>query len=531
VHIRPTREIEKALETANEAYLSGLHRIPGKTIITGSLRISIWRLSLPLLLIGVCAATVDLVHVQCAGYLSTKAQAIIGICDQLMLMAVMALASLSTAITASISKLSPLSDDQKLSSSFADALKVSLLVGIVLAAIVFFAGPFALIPFSGCVESCDLTRVEGERYLRFAALSLIPISIFGAINAFFLGTGRSAPQLITILTMALIDSIGSYLLMTNASTVKSLGISSIAISTLSASVVALIAGAILLATSPKKVHLKSLLSAQLGSGWDMLKRSIPATLQDNGWAASAFVLYIVLGMLPQPADVVAALNTGQRIEALIQAPLAALASAVLVVVGQNLGAKRAKRAWRATMIATLCGCALMLLAGVLLFFFAEQMASFGNNSESTRPFVAQYLRIAALGLSFVGLETILTGSLQACEDTKFPLLIGFICSWAISIPFTYILAITFHMESQGAWIALLIANLVAGLAMLARFTVRPEWKAHTDAKEGAAVTTDESAHDDSSAKSSIVPSQRPCVEIAIPYASSEPPANPPEPQN
>lgn len=507
MHIRPTREIERALETANETYLSGRHRVPGKTIITGSLRISIWRLSLPLLLIGMCTAMVDLVHVQCAGFMSTKAQAIIGVCDQIMLMAIMALASLSTAIAASISKIAPSCDDQQLSSGFADALKISFLVGIALAAVVYFGGQFALIPFSGCVESCDQTLAQGGRYLRFAALSLVPISIFGAINAFFLGTGRGLPQLITILTMALIDSFGSYFLMTNSSMTKSLGISGIAISTLSASVVALVVGMILLATSSTRVHLSSLLSAKLGSGWDMLKRSIPATLQDNGWAASAFVLYIVLGMLSQPADVVAALNTGQRIEALIQAPLAALASAVLVVVGQNLGANRARRAWRATMIATLCGCALMLLAGVLLFVFAEQIASFGNNSESTRPFIAQYLRIAAFGLSFVGLETILTGSLQACEDTKFPMLIGFACSWAISIPVAYVLAITFHMQSQGAWIALLVANLVAGLAMLARFAVRPEWKKHEDVHESnAGIEVD----------ASKAPSQRPCLEISIP---------------
>jgi Na+-driven multidrug efflux pump len=177
----------------------------------------------------------------------------------------------------------------------------------------------------------------------------------------------------------------------------------------------------------------------------------------------------------------------------------------------------------------------MLLAGVLMFVFADQIASFGNNSESTRPFVAQYLRIAAFGLSFVGLETILTGSLQACEDTKFPLLIGFICSWAISIPVTYVLAITFHMQSQGAWIALLVANLVAGLAMLARFAVRPEWKKHTNEKElAAAVAGDASAQEpnDSSAEPSAVPSQRPCVEIAIPeYATAEIPINPAEPPN
>lgn len=508
MHIRPTREIEKALENATEVYLSGRHRIAGQTIITGSLRISIWRLSLPLLLIGVCTATVDLVHVQCAGVLGTKSQAIIGVCDQIMLMAIMALASLSTAVTASISKLAPSRDVNQLSSAFADAVKISALVAIVLTAVVLFGGPYVLIPFSGCVESCDTTLAEGGKYLRFASLALIPIGIFSTINAFFLGLGRSAPQLITILTLALIDCLGSYVLVTNSATAKSFGISAIALSTLIASMMASIVGAIFIVKSTVRLQLSCLFTPELGTGWNMLKRSLPATLQDNGWAASAFVLYIVLGMLPRPADVVAALNTGQRIEALIQAPLAALASAVLVVVGQNLGAKRARRAWRATMIAILFGCATMVVAGPFLFLFADQVASFGNSADSTRPFIAQYLRFAAFGLAFVGLETILTGSLQACEDTKFPLLVGVICSWAISLPATYLFAVTLHMESQGAWMALLVANLVAGLAMLLRFAFRPEWK-----KEGneRPETTKPPA-----SKSQPVISQRPCLEISIP---------------
>lgn len=515
MRVRPTREIERALGLSSEIFLSGRQRVPGLTIVTGSLKESIWRISLPLLLISIFTATVDLVHVQCAGLIGTKDQAIIGVCDQIMLMAIMALASLATAITASISRLAPNADDKALAGGFADALKISLLLAVVLTALVFFGGPLMLVPFSGCVETCNATLIEGANYLKIASLSLIPISLFSVVNAFFLGLGRSSPQLITIAVMALIDGVLSYVLVTYQ-IFDSLAIGAIALSTLTGSLLACLVAFCLLARSPKHISWSALISPKFGTGWDMLKRSIPATLQDNGWAASAFVLYLVAGALSQSTDVVAALNTGQRIEALVQAPLAALASAALVVTGQNIGVNRPRRAWRASVIATVCGTALMLVAGIILFVFANQIAALGNNAETTQPYVAQYLRIAAFGLSFVGLETILTGSLQACDDTKFPLLIGFICSWAISIPAAYLLAVMLHMQSMGVWIALLVANFIAGISLLARFSIRPEWKL-ADSAVGTAgdVASDYGAVPEPQDKSPSG-SQRPCLEISMP---------------
>ncbi len=514
MHIRPTRELERALGLSSEIFLSGRQRVPGQTIVTGSLKESIGRISLPLFLISIFTATVDLVHVQCAGLIGTGDQAIIGVCDQIMLMAIMAMASLSTAITTSISRLAPGANDEALSHGFADALKISLLLAVILACLVFFGGPFMLLPFSGCVETCKETLVEGASYLKIASFSLIPISIFSAINAFFLGTGRSAAQLATVATMTVIDGILSYVLVTYQ-VFDSLAIGAIALATLTGSIVACIVALLMLARSPKHLNFSAIIAPKIGSGWDMFKRSIPTTLQDNGWAASAFVLYLVLGTLSQSTDVVAALNTGQRIEALIQAPLAALASAALVVTGQNISVNRTRRAWRASVIATVCGTGLMLVAGIILFVFANQIAALGNNAESTQPFVAQYLRIAAFGLSFVALEVILTGSLQACDDTKFPLLIGFICSWAISIPATYLLAVTLHMGSMGVWIALLTANLIAGVALLARFAIRPEWKPQIGATTSGEIESDYGPIDENGDKSPSG-SQRPCVEILIP---------------
>lgn len=477
---KSTREMSWVLDGSSET--TGEY-IKGKTITTGSLKRSVWKLWPPLVLISLCFALIRLVHVMCAGYVSNGAQAIIGICDLYLSLGYIILVSLSSAASAFVSRCAGKDSIKEIADSTGQALRLCFLTGVVLALVLRFSADYVLIPFSGCVEDCDQTLSFGVAYLDYAAFSLIPYGALTAINAAFLGMGQSRVKLITIVTLAVIDIGITYCLLVLNWPANNLGIKAIGIASLIGTSVASLLALLMLAVSPLKAAFSALLSKRNTVANGIIATGIPAALQDMCWSLSEFVLYYILKMVPDSTSVVAALNIGQRLESMVTFPLTALGSTMIVITGQNLGARRLNRAFRSSVGALAGAAAVMAVAGLVLFFFANHVAAAGNASAETLPFVVNYLKFAAIGLVFVGFDLVVAGILQALHDTKIPMIINFATTWLVSLPLMYLLAVKLNMGANGIWLSILLANITLGSSELIRFFLNPEWK-HLKSKKG-----------------------------------------------
>ena len=60
----------------------------------------------------------------------------------------------------------------------------------------------------------------------------------------------------------------------------------------------------------------------------------------------------------------------------------------------------------------------------------------------------------------------LVGSLNASGDVRFPLACSLTVLWLISLPFSYLLAIVFHMGLVGVWIAYAIDESLRAMLMI-----------------------------------------------------------------
>ncbi|CAN5825709.1 MATE family efflux transporter [soil metagenome] len=139
-------------------------------------------------------------------------------------------------------------------------------------------------------------------------------------------------------------------------------------------------------------------------------------------------------------------------------PAWGLSNAAATLVGQNLGAKEFARAEESVLLTAKYSGIFMSFVTVIFVCFATQIISFFSKDAAVIDYGAKALRIIGTGYIFYGIGMVLTQSLNGAGDSKTPTLINFICFWLFQIPFAYLLAKGFGMESTGAFIAIPVAQ-------------------------------------------------------------------------
>src|SRR5699024_2330468 len=110
-------------------------------------------------------------------------------------------------------------------------------------------------------------------------------------------------------------------------------------------------------------------------------------------------------------DTFAAHTIAGNIEMFSYMPGYGLAIAATTLVGQSIGAKQHKDAYKYGMLTTGIGVVIMSIGGVLLFFLSPWMATWFTNDESAIDMVVTALRIDAFAQPALAVGLILAGAL------------------------------------------------------------------------------------------------------------------------
>jgi MATE family, multidrug efflux pump len=156
-------------------------------------------------------------------------------------------------------------------------------------------------------------------------------------------------------------------------------------------------------------------------------------------------------------------------------PAWGLSNAAATLVGQNLGANEISRAEESVKLTAKYNAVFMALVMVLFTFFSNPIIRFFSTDEAVVAYGAQALQIIGFGYIFYGIGMVMTQALNGAGDTKTPTLINFVCFWLFQIPFAYILAKGFDLQSTGAFIAIPVAETM--IALVAWYYFRKgKWK-------------------------------------------------------
>jgi putative MATE family efflux protein len=156
-------------------------------------------------------------------------------------------------------------------------------------------------------------------------------------------------------------------------------------------------------------------------------------------------------------------------------PAWGLSNAAATLVGQNLGAKEIERAEQSVMLTAKYNVIFMSFVTILFVFFSTPIIRLFSHDEAVIKFGALSLQIIGCGYIFYGIGMVMTQALNGAGDTKTPTIINFICFWLFQIPFAYLLAKGFNLQSTGAFIAIPAAETMIALVAWYYFK-KGKWK-------------------------------------------------------
>jgi putative MATE family efflux protein len=156
-------------------------------------------------------------------------------------------------------------------------------------------------------------------------------------------------------------------------------------------------------------------------------------------------------------------------------PAWGLCNAAATLVGQNLGAKRFDRAEESVILTTKYNIIFTSFVMLLFLFFSDPIVRVFSNDETVVYFGVESLQIIGSGYIFYGISMVMTQALNGAGDTKTPTIINIISFWVFQVPFAYLLAKGFNMNSTGAVIAIPAAQVLVAVISWYYFK-KGKWK-------------------------------------------------------
>lgn len=141
-------------------------------------------------------------------------------------------------------------------------------------------------------------------------------------------------------------------------------------------------------------------------------------------------------------------------------PGMAFGIAASALVGQSLGENNPEKAKDLSKIAQRMGSFISTLMALVFFFFGEQLVGLYTSDPAIIHDSAGALKIIALVQPLQSSQLILAGALRGAGDTVWPLIATVVSILFVRVGCAYMFINVFHMGLIGAWIGILIDQVV-----------------------------------------------------------------------
>ena len=207
--------------------------------------------------------------------------------------------------------------------------------------------------------------------------------------------------------------------------------------------------------------------------WSIVKISATAVLQFLIATASWSVLVRVVAGFGSAA--IAGYGIALRVVMFALLPSAGFSNAAATLVGQNLGAGKPERAATAVWRAAIINVIFLGIVGLLFVLFSHKIVGIFSDETLVTDYAQDALRIVSYGFVFYALAMVLESSFNGAGDTLTPTYLNLFIFWILEIPLAYLLAYHFGIGTRGVFWAIMISFSI--FAVLALFLFRRgKWK-------------------------------------------------------
>ncbi|WP_282035072.1 MATE family efflux transporter [Metabacillus indicus] len=312
---------------------------------------------------------------------------------------------------------------------------------------------------------------EADYYLKMVGGLCFLQALIMTIGAVLKSYGFTKDTMYITIGMNILNVIGNYLFIFGAFGIPVLGVEGVALSTVVSRLAGLIAISYLLVKrisfQTKALDVFKLPAAHLKN---LLKIGVPSAGEHLAYNGSQIVITIFITMLG--AEALTTKVYAQNLMMFIFLFSLAISQGNQILIGQMTGAKEYDQAYSRCMKSLYWGIGTSAVIAVVFSIFTDSLFGiFTDNTEILQTGAVLLLLTIILepGRAF---NLIIISALRAAGDVKFPVYMGILSMWGISVPLAYVLGIQFELGLAGIWIAFIADEWLRGILMLIRWKSR-----------------------------------------------------------
>lgn len=440
---------------------------------TGSIRLSVILLAIPMMLEMMMESVFALVDLYFVGHLENSSFAIqtVGLTESVLTIIYSLAIGISMAATAVVARRVGEKDPKAAGKAAMQAILVAAVINIVITIFGVYFGTNILM-IMGASEAAAL---HGTPFIQIMMGSSIIITLLFLINGIFRGAGNAAIAMKSLWIANISNIILCPIFINGFGPVPAFGLTGAAIATTIGRSIGVIYQLFHLFNGKNMLKITlAYLKPNKELIQSIVKIASPAVLQFV-IASCSWIFLAQLVATTGGDNGSAGYQTAMRLMMFFLLPAWGMSNAAATLVGQNLGAKEIQRAEDSVLKTAKYNVIYMGIVMLISLIGAEILVAFFTNDPEVRVYAVRAVRIIALGYVFYGIGMVMINAFNGAGDTWTPTKVNLIGFWFFQIPLAYFLAKTLKMGPEGVFIAIPVAETAITIASFILFK-RGKWK-------------------------------------------------------
>lgn len=413
---------------------------------TGSIRMAIFLLAIPMMLEMVMESLFAVVDIFFVGKLGVAAVATVGLTESLITVVYAISIGLSMAATALVAR----RIGEKKPKEAADTAFQAIAIGSILAMVLGVIGYSQAENLLRLMGAEEAIISAGVGYTRIIFLGNLPIMLLFLINGVFRGAGKPAVAMRALWLANGINIVLDPLLIFGIWIFPELGIEGAAWATTIGRSIGVLYQLYHLFFKPSQIQLTRInFVFHSTTVWTLVKVGAGGMGQFLIESASWIALTRIVATSGSIA--LAGWTVAIRVVIFTLLPAMGLANAATTLVGQNLGAGQPDRAEASVWKAALYNAIFLGSCSILFILFGDQVIGLFSSDPGVLLIGKEALFVLCLGYVFFAYGMVIAQSFNGAGDTLTPTIINILMFWVLEIPIAWYLAMYLGWGASGVF--------------------------------------------------------------------------------
>lgn len=419
----------------------------------------------PILITQIALSLMTFFDTNMSGHASAEDLAGVAIGSSLWVPIQAGLSGILVAVTPIVSQFIGSNQRTKVSFNVVQALLLSVVVSIV----ILIIGGFLLNPILDLMSLEPYVREVAHGFIVCLSIGIIPLFAYTVLRSYIDALGQTRfSMMITLCALPINVAINYLLIFGKFGFPKLGGIGAGVASAITYWCVFLIAVLVIRVAEPFRQDqiFSTWYSPSLRKWSEILKLGIPM-----GFAIFfevAIFAGVTLFMSNYDTMTIAAHQAAQNFAATLYMIPLSICTALTILVGYEVGAKRLKDARQYTKLGLGLALALSLCTAVILLAFRQSVSALYSSDPVLIDLIAHFMIYAAFYQISDAIATPVQGALRGYKDVNPAFFLTFISYWIIGLPVGYLIANYTDYAAFGYWIGLSIGLAVGAITLLSR---------------------------------------------------------------